>query len=827
MSSELNGHCLTTVLPDVAKPSKLSIEQRPAPSVIDLETRIGLQNQIAWNFGQLVFHLSNGAVNVTDDECAEYAEDIEGQAFDALMQLVQHSESTPVSKHYSEVASNLMVVRVEQIILNATAVQHVNVKVNVRRDLSTVSLSSCKMDLAPLRTTSLEPETPSREARTTPRRPANGWLEPGSRILPYVVLKDEVVIIGRGREAYESHQVHRRGSNLGKGTPGMPEARLSAPPPEGRFIEVADGRVSRIHCVVQVDKSDGFWPLVYLTDWSSNGTYVNGNRINTEDKRVALKDGDRISLVLSVTPLAEQFFIFHLGDPLQAEVGSPRDGFCGFLAGSPCRRRTSQLSPMPLAASQISRISTSRYNTKEWTTLDDLQCQICLSALDKCVALVPCGHNFCATCLSQHFGSLLQSGLPLTCPLRCAAPECIVANRAVRALLENREPLSTPDTAMSSSRVASAGGDLGATSDTSWRGSPGIKGHQALPMEEAGMDMSILCPLYDHMLPLEAVSLKARQVQVSLDQLSYGEQDPDKLMGALEALARLSWSDDSIREEVAQASGIEAMIQTIRRHPDREGIQCNGCLALMSLVRGEGEVCQANQWRVAKAGGVETIIQAMANFADQPMVQLSALLCLIPMALENPMMQARWRLHLPTTTNGLRCVSLLGTRSTPGPAPRPAQQMPLLSPSWQEHCPGFAENRLVQAHTADLALPLICKAMQNHPNEAEVQAKAMVVLGVLAQGDEAVHDAIRSRELSSNVQGHIAQAIRAFGGQNDEVFSSRIAFSEFIPARSIRLARFREVKTIFKQFRLCIVSSGALGSFIQLGCTDERGRRAL
>mmetsp|Transcript_3337 Transcript_3337/g.7883 ORF Transcript_3337/g.7883 Transcript_3337/m.7883 type:complete len:821 (-) Transcript_3337:193-2655(-) len=762
MSSELNGHCLTTVLPDVAKPSKLSIEQRPAPSVIDLETRIGLQNQIAWNFGQLVFHLSNGAVNVTDDECAEYAEDIEGQAFDALMQLVQHSESTPVSKHYSEVASNLMVVRVEQIILNATAVQHVNVKVNVRRDLSTVSLSSCKMDLAPLRTTSLEPETPSREARTTPRRPANGWLEPGSRILPYVVLKDEVVIIGRGREAYESHQVHRRGSNLGKGTPGMPEARLSAPPPEGRFIEVADGRVSRIHCVVQVDKSDGFWPLVYLTDWSSNGTYVNGNRINTEDKRVALKDGDRISLVLSVTPLAEQFFIFHLGDPLQAEVGSPRDGFCGFLAGSPCRRRTSQLSPMPLAASQISRISTSRYNTKEWTTLDDLQCQICLSALDKCVALVPCGHNFCATCLSQHFGSLLQSGLPLTCPLRCAAPECIVANRAVRALLENREPLSTPDTAMSSSRVASAGGDLGATSDTSWRGSPGIKGHQALPMEEAGMDMSILCPLYDHMLPLEAVSLKARQVQVSLDQLSYGEQDPDKLMGALEALARLSWSDDSIREEVAQASGIEAMIQTIRRHPDREGIQCNGCLALMSLVRGEGEVCQANQWRVAKAGGVETIIQAMANFADQPMVQLSALLCLIPMALENPMMQA---------------------------------------------------------HTADLALPLICKAMQNHPNEAEVQAKAMVVLGVLAQGDEAVHDAIRSRELSSNVQGHIAQAIRAFGGQNDEVlwaalFSLAVLMREggepFEPAcrAAVRADLLQLISSAIYDYRKNVVSVG-------------------
>lgn len=44
--------------------------------------------------------------------------------------------------------------------------------------------------------------------------------------------------------------------------------------------------------------------------------------------------------------------------------------------------------------------------------------------------------------------------------------------------------------------------------------------------------------------------------------------------------------------QVARGHGIEAVVATIRRHPDKEGIQCNGCLALMSLVRGEGEVCQ-------------------------------------------------------------------------------------------------------------------------------------------------------------------------------------------------------------------------------------------
>jgi hypothetical protein len=50
---------------------------------------------------------------------------------------------------------------------------------------------------------------------------------------------------------------------------------------------------------------------------------------------------------------------------------------------------------------------------------------------------------------------------------------------------------------------------------------------------------------------------------------------------------------------------------------------------------------QHNQWRVAKAGGVETIVEAMHEFHDHAMVQLSALLCMIPLALENPMMQVR------------------------------------------------------------------------------------------------------------------------------------------------------------------------------------------
>lgn len=59
-----------------------------------------------------------------------------------------------------------------------------------------------------------------------------------------------------------------------------------------------------------------------------------------------------------------------------------------------------------------------------------LQCQICLGTLRDCVSLQPCGHNACAACLSNYFASLLNSGQPLTCPLRCTA---VVAPRRAQS----------------------------------------------------------------------------------------------------------------------------------------------------------------------------------------------------------------------------------------------------------------------------------------------------------------------------------------------------------------------------------------------------------
>mmetsp|Transcript_10088 Transcript_10088/g.28969 ORF Transcript_10088/g.28969 Transcript_10088/m.28969 type:complete len:837 (-) Transcript_10088:38-2548(-) len=674
-----------------------------------VSARQRVKQQIADNLAGMVFHLGTPLKRPTQAEYLKLASDIEKQAFDKVVHLLRSGSQCSSATLYAEAASTLMISEIQKLLQPAPQPSRLSKPLPVG-DIGE-SPARRPANLAPLRTRGLTAtggpfESPVNSARAQPL--VFGWLEPGTRVLPYVILRNETVIIGRGKEAYE------KGSSFpsGVGT----KLNNSRTLPEGRFVEVADGRVSRIHCAVRQDKGSHGPPLSWIEDWSSNGTYVNGTKIGADGEPVALKDGDRISLVLSVAPLIEQFFIYHSGDPSkkldpedslewlnQALSSTPRDG----------RRSLSRMSSNRSPAGQLYKTATSRYNTKEWTTLDDLQCQICLSVLTQCVALVPCGHNFCATCLSQHFGSLLQGGMPLTCPLRCATPERVVANQAVRQLVGMHDPLESPDTAVSSSRGASAGGDLGAVSDVNSPvvSTPQSRKFSAIDDEEPDLEMNVLCPLYDHLLPMDASSLKSKQVDVSLDQLRYGD-DPNNLMAALEALARLSWSDDEIREEVARAQGIEAMVSTIRRFPDKEGIQCNGCLALMSLVRGEGEVCQANQWRVAKAGGVEVVVEAMECFSDHAMVQLSALLCMIPLALDNPMMQA---------------------------------------------------------HVAALALPAVCTAMELHPTEAEVQAKGMVVLGCLAQGDDSVHDAIRYRQLRVNAPKLICIALEEYGGGNEEV----------------------------------------------------------
>lgn len=83
------------------------------------------------------------------------------------------------------------------------------------------------------------------------------------------------------------------------------------------FVEVPDGRVSRLHCTLALQQAapgSVQQPAVLLEDCSLNGTFLNGSKLGP-GRAAALADGDRVSLVLSVAPLAEQCFTFWRGQP--------------------------------------------------------------------------------------------------------------------------------------------------------------------------------------------------------------------------------------------------------------------------------------------------------------------------------------------------------------------------------------------------------------------------------------------------------------------------------------------------------------------------------
>lgn len=75
----------------------------------------------------------------------------------------------------------------------------------------------------------------------------------------------------------------------------------------------------------------------------------------------------------------------------------------------------------------------------------------------------------------------------------------------------------------------------------------------------------------------------------------------------------------------------------------------------------------------------------------------------------------------------------------------------------------------LQAHLAQLALQDIFEALEVHQDQADLQAKGLVALGVLGQGDEAIHDKIRSMQLQIGVPKAIARALQQWGCSSDEV----------------------------------------------------------
>ncbi|GIL62857.1 hypothetical protein Vafri_17074, partial [Volvox africanus] len=94
---------------------------------------------------------------------------------------------------------------------------------------------------------------------------------------------------------------------FGRGIEPPPKAAQSliGTPSPFQWISTEDERVSRMHASITAHWEPNRWrPLVSIADHSRNGTFLNGAPLR-QGRPIALSNGDRISLVLSVNPLCE------------------------------------------------------------------------------------------------------------------------------------------------------------------------------------------------------------------------------------------------------------------------------------------------------------------------------------------------------------------------------------------------------------------------------------------------------------------------------------------------------------------------------------------
>ena len=520
---------------------------------------------------------------------------------------------------------------------------------------------------------------------TTDTNTCWAWLEPtrdSRSALPYVMLRGNAVGIGRGPNAFELC-LHLTTTPLASQQQQPQHAPQEVP---SLFVEIPDGRVSRMHCLIFKTTT-----APTLQDVSRNGTFLNTRKLSRGEK-VCLQDGDRISLVLSVSPLSEQAFIFHEGHPLSVLLqGPPRNwvGWNGFreccwvgnnsaaggggsrvfspsssctpnvpyhdeedddgeektsfkqtLTSPSSTNGSSSGSSSTIAAfdqhqqattTTMKRSATSLYTTPQ-VALEEpstLHCQICLQIFKNAVALEPCGHCYCSRCLSHYVAAALNRGHPLNCPLRCPNPQRVVANVALRQLVDEFNAGRHDD------------------KDDDDKDKDGGKTPHALLMHPTVIVDDWRLPLPFHRLKEDQIILKLTQLSVVIGSGSGSrssnqgdaqrlQQQRQEIVDIAELLTRWTWNDEVARTTVLSHGGIPTLIAALSLAPplSDENVFCACCLALMSSIRGEGRGSEGRRWEVGRAGGVGVLISAMRHHRDHAIVQLSALLFLIALEME-------------------------------------------------------------------------------------------------------------------------------------------------------------------------------------------------
>lgn len=144
-------------------------------------------------------------------------------------------------------------------------------------------------------------------------------------------------------------------------------------------IVLKDRRISQRHFTLHVRASADGAVALEIHDQSSNGTFVNGRRIG-KGCRSPILVGDRVVALPAEEVGRDEEIGFQL-------LHDTKGASCGLAA------------TLPMAGDQACDAHDGEVEPGVPKELEnDLQCGVCTDIFHRCLTLVPCGHNFCASC---------------------------------------------------------------------------------------------------------------------------------------------------------------------------------------------------------------------------------------------------------------------------------------------------------------------------------------------------------------------------------------------------------------------------------------------
>jgi E3 ubiquitin-protein ligase CHFR len=152
-----------------------------------------------------------------------------------------------------------------------------------------------------------------------------------------------------------------------------------------------DRRVSTNHCEISWNSNASCSETsITCVDNSTNGTFINGKRLG-KGKSAVLRSGDVIALVVDVPDMTFKF---------QSTV-------------------VEQSTEMPITRLDTTIVESDDVDDDASAAAktsskigEEISCGICCSILYKCVALVPCMHNFCGPCMREWSDSRYRAPCP-------------------------------------------------------------------------------------------------------------------------------------------------------------------------------------------------------------------------------------------------------------------------------------------------------------------------------------------------------------------------------------------------------------------------------